>query len=422
MSVVVVGLNQRTAGSLDFLERAAVAETDLPKALRSLVDRPNLSEVVLLSTCMRTEIYAQIERFHGAVDDLREFFSELSGQDLATLDDHLYCYYEDVAVSHLFSVATGIESTVLGESEVLSQVRGAWERASREGAAGPVLSGLFRHAVEVGKRARSETDIARGITSVSQAAVALAEHHLGRGAADAKILVVGAGEMGEGMATALAASPWAGSVMVTNRTWSKAVDLARAVGGTPVELGALGEAIESADLILTSASAPTVILEAADLEPVVRRRGGRPLLVVDVAVPRNVDHTVGALPGVTLLDMEDLSRFAEAGVAGRRREMARVTEIVSEEVQRYAALAAAREAAPIVTALRGRAEEVRRSELERFRGRLDSLDPKQRQAVEALTAGIIGKLLHQPTVQLKEAAGSPRGERLAEALRALFDL
>jgi glutamyl-tRNA reductase len=417
-----VGLSQRTAGSLDLLERMALAEVDLPKALGALLDSPNLSEAVVLSTCARTEVYAHVERFHGAVDDVRSFLADLGGETLDALDPHLYCHFEDAAAEHLFCVAAGVDSPVLGESEVLSQVRSAWERAREEGAAGPVLSELFRHAVEAGKRARSETGIARGITSVSQAAVALAAHHLGESANGATILVVGAGEMGEGMLAALASSPWAGRVMVSNRTWKKAVDLAKAVGGSPVDLGDLARALESADLVLTSAGASTVILEASDLQPVLERRRGRSLLVVDVAVPRNVEPAVGDLDGVTLLDMDDLSRFAESGLSGRRRELARVAAIVSEEVERYTASATAREVAPIVTALRRRAEEVRARELERFRGRLGSLGPREAEAVEALTSGIIGKLLHEPTVRLKEAAGSPRGERLAEALRSLFDL
>lgn len=422
MSVVVVGLNQRTAGSLDVLERMAVADADLPKALASLLEGPNVSEAVLLSTCMRTEIYAQVERFHGGVDDVREYLSRLGGQDPASLDEHLYCHYDEAAANHLFSVAAGVDSGILGESEILSQVRRSWERAREEKAAGAVLSAMFRHAVEVGKRSRSETAISRGITSVSQAAVALAEHHLGPGSGRGRILVVGAGEMGEGMAAALASSPWAGEVMVGNRTWQRAVELARSVGGTPVELEHMGSALETADVVLTSAGSPTVLLEAGDLEPVMRRRDGRPLLIVDVAVPRNVEGAVGQLEGVTLLDMDDLVSFTEAAMAGRRREVAKVMRIVSEEVERYTAEAAAREAAPLVTALRTRAEEFRRAELERYRSRLEALEPREREAVEALTSAILGKLLHEPTVRLKEAAGSPRGERLGEALRSLFDL
>ncbi len=399
-----------------------MSEGDIPKALGSLLDRDNISEAVVLSTCMRTEVYALVERFHGGVTDIHDFLAETGGIAPAAFEDSVYCHYEDVAVSHLFAVASGLDSAVLGESEILAQVRRAWERAMEENAAGPVLSALFRHAVEVGKRARSETGIARGITSVSQAAVALVEKRLSPSAGRRPILVVGAGEMGEGMAAALAGSSWAGEVLVANRTWSRAVDLAAEVGGRPVELGSLASALGEVDVVLTSAGSPSVIIEAADLQPVVRRRAGRPLLIVDVAVPRNVERAVADIDGVTLLDLDDIRAFAEAGVAGRRREVERVRLITAEELERYMGMAVARQAAPLVVALRERAEGVRRGEMERFRARLESMEADQRQAVEALVKGIIGKLLHEPTVRLKEAAGTPRGERLGEALRDLFDL
>ena len=420
MSVIVVGLNHRTV-PLEVLERMTVSDARLPKALADLRGRDNVDEAVVLSTCMRTEIYVVAERFHGAMADVRDFLADLSFTHPEEFSDHLYFFYEESAAAHLFQVASGLDSAVLGESEVLGQVRNAWERSASEGASGPRLAALFRHAVEVGKRARSETGIARGTTSVSQAAVEMAGRHLGT-LEGKRILVLGAGDMGEGMAVALATSPGVADVLVANRTWDTAVALAARVGGRAVELGGLAGALEEADVLLTSTGSPTALLDEADLRPVMAARRGRPLLVVDVAVPRDVDPAVGALDGVTLLDMDDLRAFAEEGVSGRRREMARVQDIVDEEVNRYTAVVTAREAAPLVAALRLQAEEVRTAELERFRARLDQLDDRQREAVEAVTRGILAKLLHGPTVRLKEAAGSPRGDRLAEALRALFDL
>jgi glutamyl-tRNA reductase len=419
--VIVLGLNRRTI-ALDMLERMTVSAAELPKALHDLKDRPHLSEAVVLSTCMRTEVYASVERFHGGVSDVRGFLARLSGSPSEDFADDLYSYFEDGAAAHLFEVAAGIDSPVLGEGEILGQVRNAWERAWEESAAGSTLSALFRHAVEVGKRARSETAIARGITSLSQAAVALVRERLGGSLDGYDVLMVGAGDVGEGMATALAASAGARRVMVANRTQRRAVELAERVGGVAVEPGALGDALSSSDVVLTSTGSPSVLLEASDLAPVMRRRGGRPLLMMDVAVPRDVDPGVAELDGVTLLDMDDLRSFAESGMAGRRREVALVRTLVTEEVERYLDSTAARGVAPLITALRARAENARRAELDRYRSRLDTLDPRQREAVEALTKGIVGKLLHEPTVQLKEAAGSPSAERLGDALRTLFDL
>ncbi|MGH9281829.1 MAG: glutamyl-tRNA reductase [Acidimicrobiales bacterium] len=420
MSVVVVGLNHRTV-PLEILERMTVSESRLPKALADLRGRDHLGEVVVLSTCMRTEVYATAERFHGAMVDIRNFLAELGFTAPEDFVDHLYSYYAEAATAHLFRVVSGLDSAVVGESEIQGQVRAAWESAAAGGAAGPILGGLFRHAVEVGKRARSETAIGRGTTSVSQAAVQMAAQRLGT-LEGRRILVLGAGDMGEGMALALASTPGLADVMVANRSWAGAVALANRVGGRPVALGALGSALEEADLLLTSTASPSVLLHADDLSPVMVHRPERPLLVVDIAVPRDVDPAVGGLPGVTLLDMDDLRAFADAGLAGRRREIDRVQEIVAEEVERYTAVATARELAPLVVALRRRGEELRAAEVARCSSRLAGLDPDQRAAVEALTRSLLAKLLHEPTVRLKDAAGSPSGDRLAEALRSLFDL
>ena len=421
MSVVVVGLNHRTV-PLEVLERMTVNDARLPKALADLTSRDNVVEAVVLSTCMRTEIYIVADRFHGAVQDVRNFLSELSFAPPEEFADHLYSFYEDAAVSHLFKVAAGLDSAVLGESEILGQVRWAWERAGEEGAAGPVLSALFRHAVEVGKRARSETAIARGVTSVSQAAVAMAAQELGS-LTGRRIMVLGAGDMGEGLAVALSRSPGVAEVLVVNRTRAHAVALAKRVGGRSIDFGSLAAALEEeVDVLLTSTGSAAVLIERADLIAIMAARKGRPLLVVDIAVPRDVDPAGRNVPGVTLLDMDDLRAFAEAGVAERRKEISKVQQIIAEEVERYGAAATARGAAPLIVAMRTWAESVREGELERTSARLSGLDERQREAVEQVTKSIVAKLLHSPTVAVKDSAGTQRGDRLAEALRVLFDL
>jgi glutamyl-tRNA reductase len=282
---------------------------------------------------------------------------------------------------------------------------------------------LFRHAIEVGKRARTETSIGRHIASVSSAAVAMAAERLGS-FEGRRILVLGAGEMASGMVRSLAGSGVA-EVMVANRTWERSVELAEQVNGRAVPLGDLAEALAAADLLLTGTGAAELMVLHADLADVmVERNVGdpRPLLIVDVAVPRDVDPDAAALDGVTLLDMDDLRTFAEAGLTARRGEIALVRELVNAEVDRFGAVTSAREVAPLVAALRDRAELVRQAEIDRVATRLEGLDERQRDAIEALTRAIVAKLLHEPTVGLKEAAGTPRGERLAESLRHLFDL
>ena len=428
MSVVVVGLSHRTV-PLDLLERMTVAPDRLPKALGDLVAREFVSEAVILSTCHRIEVYVVAERFHGGVQDIRHFLSELAFVAPEDFSDDLYTYYDDAAAAHLFVVASGLDSVVLGESQILGQVRDAWDRARAEGAAGSRLSALFRHALEVGKRARTETAISRGVTSLSQAAVAMASDRLGT-LAGRNIVVVGAGEMSEGMALTVAnpgetcaVDPAASAdLVVANRTWERAEALAERVGGRAVTLDRLPEALGQADVLLTSTGSTSVVVEEADLASVVDAREGRPLLVVDLGMPRDVDPAVGRLPGVTLLDLADLRAFVETGIDERRNEVVRVRAIVADEVARYVSSTAARSVAPTITALRDHADQVRTAEIDRYRSRLEGLDERQRQAVDALTRSLLAKLLHEPTVRLKDAAGSAQGERLAESLRELFDL
>ena len=419
MSVVVIGLNHHTA-PLDLLERMTVDDASLGKALHDVAGREHVSEAVVLSTCNRTEVYVVAEKFHGAYRDLRDFLAEVSFLPPEDFADHLYVHYDDVAVEHLFTVAAGLDSDVVGEAEILGQVRTAWERAQGEGCTGVHLNGLFRHAVEVGKRARTETGISRHIASVSTAAVAMARERLG-GLAGRSILVLGAGDMGEGMVRALVDDGVA-DVRIANRTWDRAVELADRVGGRAIRLAELSSALAEVDLLLASTGATSIMLEHTDVEAVLAERGGRPVLIVDVAVPRDVDPAAATLPGVTLLDMDDLRAFAEAGLASRQGEVAAVRVLVDEEVDRFLAVSSAREVAPLIAGLHERGEAVRTGELDRFRNRLAGLDERQLEAVEALTKGIVAKLLHDPTVGLKDAAGTAKGERLAESLRDLFDL
>jgi glutamyl-tRNA reductase len=424
VSVVVIGLNHRTA-PLDLLERMAVGDVQMSKALHDLTTRENVSEAVVLSTCNRTEVYAVAERFHGAFADIRNFLGDISFLPPEEFADHLYVHYDSAAAAHLFAVVSGLDSVVLGESEIQGQVKHGWELAHEEGTAGKTLNLLFRHALQAGKRARTETGIARNIASVSHAAVAMATERLGD-LTGKRVLVLGAGDMGEGMLTALVGAG-VGDVLVTNRTRSRADELAARVGGRSVALLDMPDHLAEVDVLLTSTGSRALMVEAADLAPIMadrRRADGevRPLLIVDIAVPRDVDPAVGALPGVTLLDMDDLRTFAEQGVAERRREVGRVEAILEEELHSYLEATSAREVAPTVVALRERAEATRLAELDRFRNRLASLGPAEARAVDALSKSLVAKLLHEPTVVLKGAAGSSRGDRLLAALRELFGI
>ncbi len=423
MAIIVVGLSHRGV-PLGLLERMTVPASRVPKALADLAGREFLSESVILSTCHRTEVYAVAERFHGGVQDIRNFLSELAFVAPEDFSDHLLCYHDDAAVRHLFSVACGLDSVVRGESQILGQVRTSWERARDAGTCGPALDALFRHALVTGKRARSETAIGRGVVSLSQAAVALVTDRLGS-LAGRRIAVLGAGEMGEGVVEGLGTTPPTGpgpEVVVASRTRDRALTVAERIGARAVDLAGLDEALDQVDLLITATGSPSVVITAAQMSDVVERRRGRPLLIVDMGLPRDVDGAVADLEGVTLLDLADLRTFVDSGLDQREKEVDGVRAIVAAEAVRFHDDTVRRRAAPTVTALRTRAEELRRGELHRYRNRLSGLDARQQEAVDALTHAILGKLLHEPTVRLSEAAGSPRGDRLAEATSELFGL
>lgn len=419
MSVIVVGLNHRTV-PVALLERMTVPQHVLPKVLHDLAAREHLLEVAVLSTCNRTEIYARGTRFHAAVGDVRDFLAAYSGAAPDEFDEHLYTYFDDAAVGHLFAVAAGLDSMIVGESEILGQVRQAWEAAEREGAARQQLHRLFRHAIETGKRVRTETGIGRHPVSIPSAAVTVAAEHLGT-LDHAKVLVIGAGRMGTGLASTLR-SRGVEQVWIANRTIGRAEELARQVGGSAIPLTEVADTIVDADVVLTSTASSEVLVERATIEMVMACRNGRPLLVVDVALPRDVDPGVGEVNDVTLLDLDDLKGYAQRSAERRRAEIGRAREIVASELDRYRADRAAREVAPLVAALREFGEDVRRRELDRFASRLARLDPEAREAVEALTQAIVNKLLHEPTVRVKGEAGTTRGVYYADALAALFDL
>ncbi len=419
MSIVAIGCNHRST-PLASLERMTVAADQLPKALADLGSAENLSEVVVLSTCNRVEIYAFAERFHGGYQDIREFFGRHAGLPPEEIVDYLYAHHDSEAARHLFSVTAGLDSAVIGEHEVLGQVRDAWERSADEGTVGSVLGPLFRHALETGKRVRTDTSIGRGIASVSQAAVALADDRSG-GLAGKRVLVLGAGEMAEGTVKSLVAAGTT-DVLIANRTWERAVRLAEACGGTAVALTDLADTLVSVDVLVTTTGAQELIFEAGEVASLIERKAGRELVIVDVAVPRDVDSSAADLPGVTLLDMDDIGAFVDKTMEGRSRVVFNVEAIVDQEVTRYQALTSAREVAPLVSALRGRGHQIADAELARFSAKLAGLEPAERDAVQSMAKGIVNKMLHEPTVRLKDAAGHARGDRLAESLRDLFDL
>lgn len=417
-TVVAIGATHRSA-PLSLLERLTIDDTMMAKYLDDLTSRDHITEAVIVSTCNRIEIFVTAEKFHGAYRDVRDFISDVTFTPPEEFADFLEVSHDADAVRHLFAVAAGLESVVVGEHEILGQVRDAWDTAREAGAAGPTLNLLFRHAVEAGKRARTETEIARHVTSVSHAAVIMADEHLGS-FQGRSVVVVGAGSMARGVVDFVSSRP-ARELMVVNRTSDRARDLA-ADAHRWGSLDALPAQLVSADVVFCATSSAAGIIDSDMVAEAMAARAGRPLLLVDIAMPRDVAPEAAGLPGVTVLDMDALSAFAERGLSKRRREVPAVELIVDDEVDRYLVSSSAREVAPLIVDLRARGESVVADELQRWSTKLAGLDAAQREVVEGLLRGVVAKLLHEPTVALKDAAGSVRGERLVGSLRELFDL
>ena len=416
MSVVVIGVNQRSIPIDDF-EKLAIDDERLAKFFDDLTGSEDISEAVVLSTCNRTEIYIRAERFHPAYGDVRDALARHSGLGAMAFTDHLYAHHDADAARHLFGVASGLDSVVLGETEILGQVRSAYDKAHTAGVVGPSLAKLFSASCTAGRKVRASTGIARNITSVSRAAVAMATHALGT--LDGKsICVLGAGEMSEGMTIALR-DAGTRRIVICNRTVERAAELAERVGGDVAPLSDLASMIEDVDVLLTGTGANELMVDHATLEKIMAQRPKRKLLIVDIAVPRDVDPAAGEIPGVTLLDMEDLTDFAEAGRAERRGEIEAVRAVIDDEVVRFTAVATAEKVEPLASAFRRDVEALRVAELDRIGS---SVDNETKAQIDAATKALINKLLHRPMSELRDSAGTARGERLAEALQDLFDI
>ncbi len=417
MNVLVVGLSHRT-GPVSLLERAALSGEALTKLLADASASDDVSEVAVLSTCNRVEIYAVVEKFHGGLADVSELLCRHTGLGLEQLRPHLYVHYEDRAVQHLFSVACGLDSMVVGESQILGQVRTALAVAQEQGSAGRVLNDLVQRALRVGKRARTET----GIDQAGRSLVGVGLDHaaLALGGLDGRrALVIGAGSM-SALAATMLAKAGLGEIVIANRTPERARRLAASVGGRGIRMEQVDAALIDADLVVSCTGAAELVLDAPALHAATAARIGRPLFLLDLALPRDIDPTVDELPGVTLLDLESLADAdAEGGVPA---DVEAVRRIVAAEVANFAAGQRAAQVAPTVVALRAMADEVVAAEMLRLSSRLPGLDKRSREEISRSVRRVVDKLMHGPTVRVKELASGPDGEGYATALRELFDL
>jgi glutamyl-tRNA reductase len=412
MSILVVGLSYKSA-PVSVLESASVSGDDVPKLLDELRTAPAISEVLLLSTCNRIEVYADVARFHPALAEISSVLARHAGLTVPDLGEHLYVHFAEAAVGHLFSVAAGLDSMVVGESQILGQLRSAYATAVQASTVGSVLHDLAQTSLRVGKRAHTETGIDRAGASVMSVAIGDAVAVLGP-LDSRRVVIVGAGSMG-----ALAASTLRRrgilDLAVANRSAERARRLADSFGGRAVAMDDLPAEIANADLLVSATGAIGLVLPASSIRP----RDGRPLVIVDIALPRDVDPAVAARPEVTYLDLDSVRRD---GAIVSETEVQAAATIVDAELGGYLAIQQQLAVAPTVTALRSKADQVIDAELVRLDGRMPSLDPTTRAEVAGAVRRAVEKVLHAPTVRVKELATTPDGDKYAAALRELFDL
>ncbi len=420
--ILMMGLNHTTA-PIEVREGVACTRNDLAQALPQLVSqeaKAPLSEGLILSTCNRTEVYT-------VTDDpprsenwlrrkwLRDFFATHQGFSSPSLLQCLYTRRDRDAVRHLLSVACGLDSMILGEFEILGQVRAAYESAAQQKTVGPILSALFHAAIHTGKRARSETAIGRGAASVAYAAVQKARKEVGD-LKDLSVLVIGAGEMGKRVARSLQANG-ACPLFVTSRNYDHAVTLARDLGGRAIRFEELDEALRDADVVISATGAPHLVLHGTTIARAMSARPQRALCIIDIAVPRDADPAAAQIPSVHLFDLDDLQAVARESIAEREKEMARVQAIIAEEAEEFWRWYSARRAAPVIGELRERAEVIRAAELSKAMRRLGHLhlSERDRNVIAALSEGIVNKLLAAPIARLKEHAQNGDGQMYLDA-------
>jgi glutamyl-tRNA reductase len=423
MSVLVVGLSHRTA-PVPVLERVTVAESETRKVLDSLLRSESVSEAMVLSTCNRVEVYAVVETFHGGMSDIVGVLAMHAGVQPTSLYDHLYVHYSAAAVQHLFSVAGGLDSMVVGEAQILGQLRTAYGSADEAGTVGRTLHELTQTALRVGKRVHTDTGIDHAGASVVSEALSDADEEIG-GLAGRRALLVGAGAMG-GLAAAHLRRAGIGEVVIANRTAANGARLAESlrsegVAASSVGLVELRNEIADADVIFAcTGSVETVVSVELLADALVDRDPARPLVICDLGLPKDVDPAAAELTGVSVVDLETLQlRLTDAPTG---QDAQRAAEIVADEVQTYLAGQRSAEVTPTVTALRKRAAEVVDAELLRLDSRLPQIDAVVRGELAKTVRRVADKLLHTPTVRVKELASSPGGSGYAEALRELFGL
>ncbi len=419
MNLALLGINHRTA-PVEVRERMHIPESRLAQAVSDLVHREGIREGLILSTCNRVEVMTSAEDSVDAEPIIQQFLAEHHRFELGPYQRFFYHYQQQEVVRHLFRVASSLDSMILGEPQILGQLKRAYALAHEAGGLNASLKEIVSQALAVGRRVRRETALGSAAVSVSYAAVELAKKIFGS-LEGRTIFVIGAGKMSELAAKHLLRSG-ASAIYVTNRTYERAVQLAAAFRGTAIAFEQLFEHLPKADIVISSTGAAGYVVNKEDVAKILSARRNRPVFFVDIAVPRDIDPLVNELDNAFVYDIDDLGQVVEANKKQREREAVWAEEIVQEEVQKTMRRLASRDLVPTIVALEDRLNAIREGEVERYNSRLGNLTPEQRQAVDALTRGIMNKILHGPITELKNGAGQPEQAALVRLVRKIFGL
>ena len=419
MSVLLLGLSHKTA-PVEVRERFAVAEAATAERLTALAERPGVSEALILSTCNRVELVVRSEAGSDPTEEILAFLGSEHRQLVDEVKPYFYRYVDHDAIRHLFRVASSLDSMVLGEPQILGQLKDAYSSAKQAGTIRGELDFVLNHAFRVARRVRNETGIGQMAVSVSYVTVELARKIFGD-LTSRSILIIGAGKMSELAAKHLRRAGGR-KVYVTNRTHERAVEMAHAFDGEAVEFSRLLEWLTRVDIVITSTGAQNFILTKEDAEGMIAARRQRPIFLVDIAVPRDIDPTINTIDNIFVYDIDDLQHVADANLEQRKGEAERAEKIVEEELDKLMHRLKTHQVAPTIVSLQGELERLRQSEVERYRSKLGTLTPQQEEAIEALTRSMINKIAHSPISQMKRLASHPDGLHFVEFVKRAFNL
>jgi len=419
MYLVAVGLNHKTA-PVEVREKLSFSEDMISRHLDKITSHNIIRGCVILSTCNRTEVYAAVLDVDKGLTKIREHLAKCCHLEISGVLNYLYTYTLYDVINHLFRVASGLDSMILGETQILGQVKTAYQSACEHGSTNRVLNTLFQQAIAVGKKVRTDTQIDRNAVSISYSAVELAKQLFG-GLNGKSILVIGAGKMSELTAKHLV-SNGVTDVLVANRSFDKAVALAEIFGGRAIGFNELYDHMAGVDIVISATSAPQCVIEKPDMEKTMGRRDGRKLFLIDIAVPRDISPQVSEVPGVALYDIDDLQHVIDQNLEHRKKEAVKAEKIIEDEINEFWKWLSTQFVTPTVTALKKRAEEIRQKEMTRAFNRLGNITEREKKVISSMTNSIVNQLLHDPVMQLKEYALTQQGHLYTQILQNLFTL